>query len=198
MSKFRFQVAVLLLASAAVAACDYNHRRSYVEPTYRPSLFNYAAGGRDLEVQTVGNPYAEQGLGDQEFPDFIVASMQGHNLGQPTNFTTAPGDTARDQYKVVIAFNPIEPATYRSLCEGEVRSGPTEEKVRVKAAFCQGGRSSGERVLTGVRADVVAEAAPQSEAFQRMMAGVTRDLFPLQDQDFDNDNDCPGLRIFCR
>ena len=197
MSRSRFQLPVLLLAAAAVAACDYNHRRSYVEPTYRPSLFNYAAGGRDLEVQTVGNPYAARGLGDQDFPEFIVASMQGHNLGQPTNFTTAPGDTARDQYKVVIVFNPVEPATYRSLCEGEAQSGPTEEKVRVKAAFCQGGRSSGERVLTGVRADVVAEAGPNSDAFQRMMAGVTRDLFPLQDQDFDND-DCPGRLIFCR
>ena len=89
MSKSRFQIPVLLLATAALAACEYNHRRSYVEPTYRPSLFNYAAGGRDPEVQTVGN-HAEQGLGDQEFPEFIVASMQGHNLGQRTNFTTAP------------------------------------------------------------------------------------------------------------
>ena len=195
MSKSPFQIPILLLATAALAACDYNHRRSYVEPTYRPSLFNYAAGGRDLEVRTVGNPYDEQGLGDQEFPDFIVASMQGHNLGQPTNFTTAPGETARDQYKVVIVFNPVEPATYRSLCEGEAQSGPTEEKVRVKAAFCQGGRSSGERVLTGVRADVVAEAGPNSEAFQRMMAGVTRDLFPLWDNDFDDD--CRGFIWLC-
>ncbi len=195
MSKSRFQIPVLLLATATLAACDYNHRRSYVEPTYRPSLFNYAAGGRDLEVQTVGNPYTERGLGDQEFPEFIVASMQGHNLGQPTNFTTVPGGTARDQYKVVIVFNPVEPATYRSLCEGEALSGPTEEKVRVKAAFCQGGRSSGERVLTGVRADVVAEAGPNSDAFQRMMAGVTRDLFPLWDNDFDDD--CRGFIWLC-
>ena len=29
-----------------------------------------------------------------------------------------------------------------------------------------------------------------------MMAGVTRDLFPLQDNDFDDD-DCPGRLIFC-
>ena len=195
--KTTFKAVGLLLAVFAMSACDYNHRRSYVEPTYRPSLFNYAAGGRDLAVQTVGNPYAEQGLGNQDFPDFIVASMQGHNLGQPTNFTTTPGDSARDHYKVVVAFNPVEPATYRSLCEGDVESGPTEEKVRVKAAFCQGGRSSGQRVLTGVRANVVAEAGPNSEAFQRMMAGVTRDLFPLQDNDFDDD-DCPGLRILCR
>ena len=189
---------LLALAALTVAACDYNHRRSYVEPTYRPTVFNYAAGGRDLEVQTVGNPYAERGFADQDFPEFIVGSMQGRNLGQPTNFTTTPGETARDQYKVVIVFNPVEPATYRSLCEGEAQSGPTEEKVRVKAAFCQGGRSTGQRVLTGVRADVVAEAGPDSEAFQRMMAGVTRDLFPLWDNDFDEDGDCPGLRIFCR
>ncbi len=196
MGRSVLQAAFLVLVGVVVTACDYNHRRSYVEPTYRPTLFNYAAGGRDLEVRTIGNPYIEQGLADQEFPAFVAASMQGRNLGQPTNFTTTPGETARDRYKVVIAFNPIEPATYRSLCEGEVQSGPTEEKVRVKAAFCQGGRSGGQRVLTGVRADVVAEAGPNSEAFQGMMSGVTRDLFPLWDNDFDDD-DCRGLLFLC-
>lgn len=196
MSKPSLQAITLLFAAVAASACDYSHRRSYIEPTYRPTLFNYAAGGRDLLVETVGNPYAEHGLGDQEFPGFITASMRGHNLGQRTNFTTVPGETAREQYKVVIAFNPVEPATYRALCEGEIRSGPTEETIRVKAVFCQGGRSSGQRVLTGVRADVVAEAGPDSEAFRKMMAGVTRDLFPIWDADFDDD-DCPSIRLFC-
>ena len=195
MGRTGFQAAVLLAAAVAISACDYNYTRSYVEPTYRPTLFNYAAGGRDLEVLTVGNPYAEWGFGDQDFPDFVAASMQGRNLGQPTNFTTRPGQTARDQYRVVIAFNPIEPATYRAICAGDVQSGPTEEKVRVKAVFCQGGRSSGDRVLTGVRADVVAEAGPESEAFQLMMAGVTRSLFPLWDNDFDDD--CRGVIWLC-
>lgn len=196
MGKTGFQATVLLLVAVAVSACDYSHRRGYIEPTYRPALFNYAAGGRDLLVETIGNPYAERGLGDQDFPGFITASMQGRNLGQRTNFTTTLGETGREQYKVVVAFNPIEPATYRALCEGQVRPGPTEETIRVKAAFCQGGRSSGQRVLTGVRANVVAEATPDSEAFQRMMAGITRDLFPLRDNDFD-DNDCRSILLPC-
>lgn len=186
---------VLLVSAAALFACDYNHRRSYVEPTYRPQLFNYAAGGRDLTTETVGNPFAGRGIDDQEFPDVVTALMQGRNLGQATNFTATPGPTARPQYKVVIAFDPVEPASYRALCEGQVRSGPTEETIRVKAAFCQGGRTSGQRVLTGVRADVVATADPDSEAFQRMMAGITRDLFPLWDNDFDDD--CRGMLWLC-
>lgn len=193
--RFALRIIVLLLAAGALLACDYNHRRSYVEPTYRPGVFNYAAGGRDLTVETIGNPFVGRGVGDQDFPDVITASMQGRNLGQATNFTATPGVTARPQYKVVIAFNPIEPATYRALCEGEVRSGPTEESIRVKAAFCQGGRSSGQRVLTGVRANVIAEAGPDSEAFRKMMAGITRDLFPLWDNDFDDD--CRGMLLLC-
>lgn len=186
----------LALSVTVLTACEYTAYRSYVEPTYRPTVFNYAAGGRDLEVQTVGNPYAERGFGNQDFPEFIVASMQGRNLGQPTNFTTTPGETARAEYKVVIAFNPVEPATYRSLCDGEVQSGPTEEKVRVKAAFCQGGRSTGQRVLTGVRAEVIAGAEPNSPAFQSMMGGITRNLFPLWDADFDDDR-CRGFLVLC-
>lgn len=190
------KILFLLVSAAALFACDYNHRRSYVEPTYRPTLFNYAAGGRDLAVETIGNPFAGRGVDDQEFPEIVTTSMQGRNWGQPTNFTTTPGATARPAYKVVIVFNPIEPATYRSVCEGDVRPGPTEEKLRVKAVFCQGGRSSGQRVLTGVRADVIAEAGPDSVAFRKMMSGVTRDLFPLWDGDFDDDR-CPAFSLFC-
>lgn len=191
------QAVVLLFAAAGLFACDYSHRRSYIEPTYRPSLFNFAAGGRDLTVETIGNPFADRGVDNQQFPDLVTDSMQGHNWGQRTHFTTAPGETAHPRYKVVIAFNPVEPATYRALCEGDVQSGPIGENIRVKAAFCQGGRSTGPRVLTGVRARVVPEAGPNSPAFLSMMAGVTRDLFPLWDNDLDNDRDCPSVRLFC-
>ena len=189
------RAALVLALIGVLGACDYNHRRSYVQPTYRPALFNYAAGGRDLAVQTVGNPFVEAGIDDQAFAALVTDAMQGRNLGQPTRFTTAPGESARPQYKVVIAFDPVEPASYRALCDGAVDSGPTGERIRVKAAFCQGGRSTGQRVLTGVRADMVADAGPRSEAFDRMMAGVTRDLFPLWDNDFDED--CRGILFLC-
>jgi len=189
------QIAALLFAAGVMVACDYNYRRVIVEPTYRANLFNYAAGGRDLEVETVGNPYFDRDIPGQDFPDFVTASMQGRNLGQPTNFTTTPGESARPNYKVVIVFNPVEPATYRGICEGDVESGPTEEKIRIKAVFCQGGRQSGQRVLTGVRASLTSTSGPESEAFQRVMAGITRELFPLWDNDFDDD--CRGFLILC-
>lgn len=188
------RTALLLLVAATVAACDYSHGRSLIRPSYRPALFNYAAGGRDLKVETIGNPFADRGLDDQEIGDFVAASMQGHNWGQPTNFTATPGESARPQYKVVVAFNPVEPATYRAICEGDVRSGPTADRVRVKAAFCEG-VSDGQRVLTGVRASVISEAGPDSSEFQAMMAGVTRDLFPIWAEEFDDD--CPSLLFFC-
>ncbi len=189
------QIVAMMFAVGLTAACDYNYRRVIVEPTYRANLFNYAAGGRDLEVETIGNPYFDRDIPGQDFPHFVTASMQGRNLGQPTNFTTTPGESARPNYKVVIVFNPVEPATYRGICEGNVESGPTEEKIRIKAVFCQGGRESGQRVLTGVRASLTATSGPDSEAFQRVMTGITRELFPLWDNDFDDD--CRGYLLLC-
>lgn len=190
-----FQIAVLLLAAGAMMGCDYNYRRVIVEPTYRVNLFNYAAGGRDLKVETVGNPYSSRDFVNQDFPEHVTAAMQGRNRGQPTNFTTTPGETARPNYKVVIVFNPVEPATYRGICEGDVESEPTDGKIRIKAVFCQGGRESGQRVLTGVRASLSATSGPDSEAFDRVMAGITRELFPLWDNDFDDD--CRGVIWLC-
>ena len=130
MQKRYLQAFVLLTSAVVTIACDYNHRRSYVEPTYRPQLFNYAAGGRDLTVEAIGNPFAGRGIDDQEFPDLVTMLMQGRNLGQTTHFTTTPGPTARSSYKVVVVFDPVEPATYRSLCEGEARSGPAGATIR--------------------------------------------------------------------
>ena len=180
----------------ALAGCDHDARLELIEPTYTVSVFNFAARDRDLKVVTIGNPFAEQGLSDQEFAEFIAESMQGRAWGQPVNFTTTPGETWRENYKVAYAFNPIEPATWVAVCEGDVETGPIEDGVlRVKAAFCQCGRPSGQRVLTGIRARVRADAEPDSEAFQAMMGGITRNLFPNIYRN--RSKNCQSILVIC-
>ena len=191
------QVLLLILPAVALNACDpnYTYMRGTITPNYSINTFNYAAGGRDLAVVAIGNPYAGQGFDNQDLPESIAAAMQGKNWGQPTNFTATPGETARPNYKVVFAFNPVEPANYRQICDGDVRTGPTEGRIRVKAAFCQGGQQGGHRFLTTVRGSIVPEAGPGSESFNKLFAGMTLDLFPpiyLRDRD-----KCRSFFIVC-
>ncbi|MEE8272209.1 MAG: hypothetical protein V3R98_10835 [Alphaproteobacteria bacterium] len=188
-------IAAVILAVLVQTACSYNYARSFIRPTYRPSLFNYAAAGRDLRVDTQGNPFAASIDQQADFGTVVTALMQDRNWGARTNFTASPGESARPQYRVVVVFDPVEPAPYSALCNGTVRTGPTEGRIRVRAAFCET-VSSGPRVLTGVRGNLVPEATVESPEFAALMAGVTRDLFPIWDADFDDD-DCPSFVIFC-
>ncbi|NNG05956.1 MAG: hypothetical protein HKM95_17890 [Inquilinus sp.] len=190
-------IALLALVCGTLVACDYTYRRSFLRPSYRPTVFNYAAGGRDLKVETIGNPFSGVQLDDARVAELTTSAMQGHNLGQPTNLTPTPTDSARPQYKVVVAYNPIEPAGYLALCRGDVRAAPAGEPLRVKAVFCES-VDSGPRVLTGVRGQLSEEqmAAPDSPAYRSLMAGVARELFPLWDSDMDDDR-CRGAFFLC-
>ena len=198
MSVFRLiATAILAFAGGSLVACDYTHQRSFLRPSYRPALFNHVAGGRDLKVETVGNPFGDGQFAVSQVAELTAAAMQGHNPGQPTNFTATPGDSARPQYKVVVAYNPVEPASYLALCRGEVRSDRSEEPLRIKAAFCES-VASGPRVLTGARGRLAEgqAATRDSAAYRSLMAGLTRDLFPLWDADMDDDR-CRGLLFLC-
>ena len=62
-----------------------------------------AGGGRDFRVVVRNNPSA---LPDEEFQRKVVASIQGQITYMRTNFTTAPGESARQQYRVEFFFDP--------------------------------------------------------------------------------------------
>lgn len=143
-------------------------------PVYNSGEFGYAAGGRDLRVVIVGNPFG----GDQSALDRSVTNaMQGRNFGQETNFTTTPGPSAREMYRVVIVFDPPIGIGGDTVCSTDPATLPPTagggEAVVLAAAFCRS-----ERALTSVRGDIGRAAGPEDPAFVALIEQVTRDLFP--------------------
>ncbi|HET8726889.1 MAG TPA: hypothetical protein VFO41_05205 [Alphaproteobacteria bacterium] len=161
---------VLAIPVLALVACDVSHRRNFIAPRYTANTFNYAAGGRDLKVEVLGNPTS---LDQATFQQAVVDSMQGHNPGQPTHLTLTPGPTARPSYRTVVAFNPVLPVGIHDLCRGRVRPGGSTERLEIRAAFCEGNGT-----LTSVRGQAPADTPVNSAEFQSLMAGMTRELLP--------------------
>src|SRR4029453_16550263 len=128
------------LAFTALSGCSGTPVIDYVrlEPGYRAQQFAYAAGGRDLKADIQGNPFA---MPKEEFDATVTDAMQGAHFGQPTNFTTTPGDSARPGYRVRLLFNGPGASTGGIVCGGEPAIiGPSPEggNVRLLAAFCNG------------------------------------------------------------
>src|SRR3546814_5095596 len=111
----RLRLSVLVPALLALAACETSAYRNHIAPRYSASTFNYAAGGRDLKVEVLGNPTE---LDQQTFAQAVVDAMQGHNPGQPTHLTLTPGEPGRSLHRVVVAFDPTVPVSVFELCRG--------------------------------------------------------------------------------
>jgi hypothetical protein len=193
----RSRVAGLALAFAGVAfltACSgVNYQRIYIRPSeYYRTSYSYAAAGRDVRVIAEGNPFE---IPDEAFADAVAASMQGHNEVHRTNFTTTPGETARERYRVVMAFDPPVGTGIHAPCRGPVpSSGQASERIIVQAAFCEGNGA-----LTAARGNAPRMSSPDSPEFQALMAGVTRRLFPFDPIELRElrDDDCPPFMMFC-
>ena len=99
------RVAVLAAAGLLATACAgqstiYNNMLS---GGYRPYVFGYAAGRRDLTTIIVGNPFdIDQAELNSRLVDMLNESP---NFLQPTHFTTTPGPSARQEYRAVFLFN---------------------------------------------------------------------------------------------
>jgi len=179
------------LAFAALAGCggtpiiDYVH----LEPGYRAQQFAYAAGGRDLKADVQGNPFA---MPKEEFDATVTDAMQGAHFGQPTNFTTTPGDSARPGYRVRLLFNGPGASNGRIVCADEpaiVGPSPESGNVRLLAAFC-----NGPYPLSYLSAHVGGIRDAHDPAFRDFMRQVTTNLFPPQNRQEQDHNSCvpPG------
>jgi hypothetical protein len=96
---------VVAVCAFALVACAgqstiYNNM---IGPAYRPYLYGYGAGRRDLTTVIVGDPFDI----DQEQLDTKLVAMlnESPTFLQPTNFTTTPGPSARPEFKAVILLN---------------------------------------------------------------------------------------------
>jgi hypothetical protein len=186
----RGSTAVTALGLLALAGCAGVGVIDYVQvkPSYRPQRFAYAAGGRDLMTDIQGNPFA---MLQEEFNAAVTDAMQRAHFGPATNFTTAPGETARLNYRVRLLFNGPAASTGAIVCGGEpaaIAPSPDGGNVRLLAAFC-----NGERPLSYLTAHVGGIQDAHDPAFRDFMRQVTINLFPPQNR-LEQDRNCapPG------
>lgn len=164
-----------LAALVLVAACAGTVRLTQlnITPTYSPNEFAYAAADRDLHVVIVGNPFG----GDQAaFESAVTDAMQGRHWGQPTNFTTTPGENARLAFRVVLIFDPQVGMNSARQCREEmvgVQTVPRDDEIEISAAFCRE-----ENLRTRIRGRVSGATGPQDPVFRELVGQVTNGLFP--------------------
>ncbi len=189
MDRMRLAQRVVPIAlSVAVAACDgglIRHNQLYLSPHYDARVPT-AVGGRDVMVEIQGNPF---GGDPAAFAQAVTGAMQGHAEVPAPHFTTTPGESWRQQYRVVVAFNPAEVVSQDALCARTVTTSPSAEGVAVYGAFCEG-----RRALSFAVNGTPPVADAQAPGFRRMMAALTRDLFPLENREFRDNDARPLLR----
>ncbi|KAA0598683.1 hypothetical protein J2848_000941 [Azospirillum lipoferum] len=169
--------AALLLSVSALAACT-NERVVASEPTpaYTRAEVAYAASDRDLRVVLHGNPF---GLPPDRFAEKVLPNMQDRVFGVKTNLTTTPNDTARRDYKVVLAFNLVENTLNSALCtEGPMRTAPPGGPIVVQGAFCRSGAA-----LTSATGWLDRPQGPDDSDFRNLISDMTFSLFPSQRSD---------------
>lgn len=170
------RILLLLAAMAGLAACAGGGVRltqQEAAPTYSPGEFAYAGAGRDLRVVVLGNPF---GGDPAAFARAVTDAMQGRHWGQRANFTTEPGPSARQRYRVVMLFDPGPGLNRYSLCDEPAESLPRDaagEGVTLFAAFCRG-----KRLRSSIKGYVGAASGTSDPAFRELVGQVTNGLFP--------------------
>lgn len=171
----RSKIWLPLFLGILVSACGGNVRltQQEVSPVYKAGEFAYAGAGRDLKVEVIGNPF---GGDPAAFGKTVTDYMQGNHWGPRTNFTTTPGASARESYRVVMLFNPPRTLVGMRLCREEASSLPSEsgrEEIVVFAAFCRRNES-----LTEIKGRIDGATGPGDPIFGDLVAQATNALFP--------------------
>lgn len=167
---------------------------SSIESIYSYHEVSYAADGRDLEVVVMGNPFGESGISDDALGDAVVDAMQGLPGWMVTNFTTAPGETARPLYRVVWLIGVDAGTSLYRLCgptsgisvagynigaytpSTAERALPPKPGNTMIAAFCRR-----ERMMTYLGASIGGITSPDDPRFRDLIKVATRQLLPHRD-----------------
>jgi hypothetical protein len=165
-----------MLAGCAGQSTIYN---SMISSAYRPYLYDYGAGRRDLTTVVVGNPFD---LDQQQMEDRLLAKFNARpTLLQPTHFTTTPGPSARPEFKAVLLFNRAI-VLPNEVCRAPDRVPVADlgPKMRLTATFCRGGFLS---TVTGELENVTDIDDPR---FDQLIAQIVPLLFPPIDPTEEN------------
>jgi hypothetical protein len=178
------RLAVLVIGGLLVTACAgqstiYNNMLS---GGYRPYVFGYAAGRRDLTTVIVGNPFEiDQAELNRRLVDMLNASP---NFLQPTHFTTTPGPSARQQYRAVFLFNRQIVLPGRACRAPEkVPAADLGATTRLVAVFCQRGG-----YLSTVTGELQNVAGIDDPRFRQLIGQMVPLLFPPIDPTRDDNN----------
>ncbi|MBP2227203.1 hypothetical protein J2847_000483 [Azospirillum agricola] len=151
-------------------------------PAYTLSEVAYAASERDLRVVLIGDPF---GLDPQSFAAKVLPSMQNRVFGVKTTLTTTPNETARPDYKVVLAFNIANTTLSSAICgDAPIPTRPPGGPIVVQGAFCRGGGA-----LTSATGWLDRPQGPDDRDFQYLISDMTFSLFPTRQA---NDTRCGG------
>ena len=144
--------------------------------------FVLASDGRDTIVVVRGNPFE---IDQKTFEKAVTDAMQGQNFGPRTNFTTAPTENAKKEFKVVILFNGSETVLADNLCKAPQMYGSQygAKGLHVTAAYCWEDES-----LTEVDGWAGAVAGADSPVFASLIGQITLELFSTRDDDDDHDS----------
>ena len=174
---------VALVALAALAACSPGIYSVTQERAYSPAEFRYAAQDKDLLTVIRGNPFETE---DALFRDAVLAAMLPENWGfdvalaPRTRLTEQPGVSARTEYFVAVLFDGSDDEAM-DMCRGigvasEGPSAADGEAGNARRAFCRNGQ-----VLSMTLAELDGITDPLDEPFRRLVARLTRELFPQRD-----------------
>ncbi len=145
--------------------------------------FVLASGGRDTIVVVRGAPFE---LDQKAFEKAVTDAMQGQNSGPKTNFTTAPTENAKKEFRVVILFNGSQTVLADNLCKAPEKYGSRNgaKGLHMTAAYCWEDES-----LTEVDGWAGAVSGADSPAFASLIGQATLDLFPVTDDSDEDDGD---------
>ena len=145
--------------------------------------FVLASDGRDTIVVVRGNPFE---MDQKAFEKAVTDAMQGQNSGPRTNFTTGPTENAKKEFKVVILFNGSQTVLADNLCKApeKYHSQKGAKGLHVTAAYCWEDES-----LTEVDGWAGAVAGADSPVFASLIGQTTLDLFPVRNENWDDDKD---------
>ena len=134
---------LLSLAAVSLAACAGPRVAPNTDrTTYLSEMYQYGAGGRQLKLQVLGNPFADSPKSALEA--LVENSSDSAGLLQPpTHPRLQPDDSAKPNYRLMVQFDRQGGNTPQGLCDGQGsdKASPGPGDITVVMAFCVSGKA---------------------------------------------------------
>ena len=196
---------MIAVAALALAACGNAAgvvvSNIDVSQNYDPETLGlYSGGDREVRVDVINNPFGD--LPQDVFDAEVVNHMQGQARGYPVDFSLDPAVEYHPErrIRVLMVFDPPRSLHTIGLCRRPdletVAATPPEgtnpNRMRVLGAFCRG-----DETVTRATATVPRGVQLASTNIDGLMSQMTSTLFPLRNDNDDDDDNCPPFVITC-